>query len=250
VFLFPAVNFQALPWDFILILLLLGVVVPWRGSVRVKHLLAKTDLAAQERLRLYGSTIAFQWLMVTIVLWRSLARNLSPVELGITLADPLKTILIAVGITVVLGINQFAGLHRAAQTPTESRGFLFKFTEKIMPRTRREQGAFALLACTAGISEEFLYRGFVFVLFTHLFANSRSPIWAAAIVSSCWFAIGHLYQGQRGIVTTFVVGMIFVSIRIWSKSLLPPVIAHAGVDLIAGIYASKVLGGGAAGTQE
>jgi len=241
------VNFQALPWDFILILLVLGIVVPWRGSMRVKKLLHHDNLAGGERLRLYGSTIAFQWLMVAIVLWRSMARNLSPLELGITLADPLKTILIAAGLTAILGFNQFAGLNRAAHIPAESRGFLFKFTEKIMPRTSRERGAFTLLACTAGISEEFLYRGFVFVIFTHLFANSRSPIWAAAIVSSCWFAVGHLYQGQRGIVTTLVVGMTFVSVRIWSGSLLPAVTAHATVDLIAGFYASKVLGSGAAG---
>ena len=231
-----------LPWDFILILLVLGIVVPWRGTVRIKRLLGQPALTGRQRMLLYGSTIGFQWLMVAIVLWRSLARNLSPLELGFTLGDPWRTALIALSLSLVLAANQFVGLSKAAQIPVGERGFLFKFTEKIMPRAPTEKLAFAALACTAGLSEEFLYRGFVFVVFARLFVESRSPVWAAAIASSCWFAIGHLYQGRRGIITTFVVGMIFVSVRIWSRSLLPPMVAHMCVDLIAGLYASKLLG--------
>jgi len=33
-FPFPAVSLSTIPWDFILILIVLGVLVPWRGGVR------------------------------------------------------------------------------------------------------------------------------------------------------------------------------------------------------------------------
>ena len=58
-----------MPWDFILILFVLGVLVPWRGAMRIKRLLAQPALTTSERLSLYASTIAFQWLIVAIVAW-------------------------------------------------------------------------------------------------------------------------------------------------------------------------------------
>jgi membrane protease YdiL (CAAX protease family) len=38
-----------------------------------------------------------------------------------------------------------------------------------------------------------------------------------------------------------VVGIIFALTRIWTGSLLPAIIAHAGIDLVVGISASKLL---------
>ena len=233
-------NFSALFWDWALILLGLLIIVPWRGKVRIRQLLSGPELAARQRMRLYGTTIVFQWLLTAIVFWRAFARHLGLDELGLAWGDPSRTIGIAVGITLLLCANQVLGLHKAAQVPEEHRGFLFKFTHRIMPRSLAEKLTFTGLAATAGICEEFLYRGFVFAVFVRFFAEARSPVWAAALLSSIWFAIGHIYQGQRGLITTFIVGMIFVSMRIWSHSLFPPMLAHALIDLVAGIYASKL----------
>ena len=59
-----------MPWDFWLIFLALGVLLPWRGRVRMKKLLAMPRVSLMERLVLYASTIAFQWLAVAVVSWR------------------------------------------------------------------------------------------------------------------------------------------------------------------------------------
>jgi len=45
-----------MPWDFIFIFLILGVFVPWRGSVRVRKLLAQPALSTTDRLSLYAPT--------------------------------------------------------------------------------------------------------------------------------------------------------------------------------------------------
>jgi membrane protease YdiL (CAAX protease family) len=95
------------------------------------------------------------------------------------------------------------------------------------------------LACTAGVSEEFLYRGFLIAVFVRLFADSTLSVWIAALLSSALFGIGHLYQGKRGIITTFIVGILFSAIRIWSGSLVPAMVAHAAVDLVAGLGVAK-----------
>ena len=125
--------------------------------------------------------------------------------------------------------------------PEGKRGSLFAITEKIMPRTRTETLVYAALACTAGVSEEFLYRGFVFMAFVRMVVNFGPPSAAAAILSSAWFSLAHLYQGRRGIITTFIVGMIFAGVRIWTGSLIPAISAHIGIDLVIGICSSKFL---------
>jgi len=49
--------------------------------------------------------------------------------------------------------------------------------------------------------------------------------------------LAHLYQGRRGILTTFVVGLLFAAIRSWTGSLLAPFGAHFLADLTAGFLA-------------
>jgi membrane protease YdiL (CAAX protease family) len=238
---FPAVNSLFIPWDFVLVLVFLGVVIPWRGDARMKRLLSKPELTTADRLSLYGSTIFFQWLIVAIVAWRCAARSLSPEELGAAVGDPWQVAWTSIALTGLLCVNQVLGLRRITRMPEGKRGSVFAITEKIMPRTRKETLVFAALACTAGISEEFLYRGFVFMAFVRMFVNFGPPNAVAAILSSAWFSLAHLYQGRRGIITTFVVGMLFALMRIWTGSLVPAVAAHIGIDLVAGICVSRFL---------
>ena len=234
-------NSLFIPWDFVLVLLFLGVIIPWRGDARMKRLLSKPELTTADRLSLYGSTILFQWLIVAIVLWRCGARTVGPEELGLAATNPWQVAWTSIALTGLLCLNQVIGLRRISRIPEAKQGRLFAITEKIMPRTPAETLVYAALACTAGISEEFLYRGFVFMAFVRMIVNFGPPNAAAAILSSAWFSLAHLYQGRRGLITTFVVGMIFVLVRIWTGSLIPAVVAHIGIDLVVGIYASKFL---------
>ena len=239
-------NLSAIPWDFILILIVLGVVVPWRGAVRVRRLLAQPTLTTSQRLSLYASTIAFQWFIVAVIYWRSVSRHLSPNDLGLVVSGVWQTLTIALIFTALLCLNQWAGLRRMALVPADQRGFLFQFTQKIMPQTSTEAIAFAALAVTAGLSEEFVYRGFVFALFSRVFGGSGSAVVFATAVSSIWFATAHVYQGRRGVITTFVVGILFCAVRVWSGNLAPAMLGHIGVDLLAGLYAPQVLRRGCA----
>ena len=242
-FPFPAVSLSTIPWDFILILIVLGVLVPWRGAVRVKRLLAQDALTTSQRLSLYASTIAFQWLLVAVIFWRSLSRHLSPNELGLAVAGVGQTLAVALVVTALLCVNQWAGVRKIARLLPGQRGFLFQFTQKIMPQTSTESFAFFALACTAGLSEEFVYRGFVLAVFSRAFADAAFPAFFAAVVTSAWFAMAHLYQGRRGIITTFVVGLLFCAVRIWSGNIVPAIAGHIGVDLVAGLYGPRVLRG-------
>lgn len=234
-------NLSAIPWDFILILIVLGVLVPWRGAVRVRRLLAQPALTSSQRLSLYASTIAFQWFIVAVIFWRSAARHLSPADLGLVVSGVWRTLSIAFVFTALLCVNQWAGLRKIALVPADQRGFLFQFTQKIMPQTSGETFAFIALALTAGLSEEFIYRGFVLAVFSGVFGSSLSGIFLATVTSSIWFAAAHLYQGRRGMATTFVVGIVFAGVRVWTDNLIPAMMGHAGVDMVAGLYGLRLL---------
>jgi len=207
----------------------------------MKRLLSKAELTTADRVSLYKSTIFFQWLIVGIVVWRCVARGVGPDELGIAVSDPWRITWTTIALAGFLCVNQIIGLRRITRMPEDKRGSLFAITERIMPRGTRETILFAALACTAGISEEFLYRGFAFMAFVRVFVNFVPPNAVAAILSSAWFSLAHFYQGRRGIITTFVVGMIFALFRIWTGRLIPAIVSHAGIDLVVGIYAAKLL---------
>ncbi|MGH9681246.1 MAG: CPBP family intramembrane glutamic endopeptidase [Candidatus Acidiferrales bacterium] len=239
--LFHAVNFTAIPWDFTVILLALATLIPWRGVVRIGRLMRRPDLSSTDRLSLYGSTIAGQWLIAGIVSWRAFARGMSPQELGLTIFEPWKSAWIAAVVTLLLAATQFAAMRMAVSIPAEQRGSLFRITEKIMPRTSVDAVVYAALAATAGLSEEFLYRGFVFAVFLRMLAHTAAPAIYAAVISSAWFGAAHLYQGRRGLITTFVVGLIFVAMRVYSGNLLPPIIAHVAIDLTVGLCVPRLL---------
>jgi membrane protease YdiL (CAAX protease family) len=230
-----AVSF--IPWDFALILFVLGVVVPWRGAVRIKKLLARPALSTADRLILYASTIAFQWLAAALVAWRAHAHGLTAAQLGLSFPEPAFTTLVAVGLALLLMANQIFSLRRMARVPAARRGFLHQLAQKVMPHSLVEALAFTALATTVGLCEEFLYRGFVFAVL--LDATSGSLV-VAAVGSSVLFAAAHLYQGRRGLLSTFVVGLVFVATRIWTGSLAPSILAHMLADLVAGLAAPRL----------
>jgi uncharacterized protein len=227
-----------MPWDFALILFALGVVVPWRGAVRMRKLLARPSLETADRLMLYVSTIVFQWLAVAVVAWRCYARGLNAQRLGVAFPEPVLTTVIAVALSLVLAANQFLGLRRLARLPAQGRSFLYEMAEKVMPHNFVEALVFIALAFTVAPCEEFLYRGFVFAALERAAGGS---LLLATIGSSALFGLAHLYQGRRGLISTSLMGCVFAAARIWTGSLAPPIAAHLLADLVAGLAAPRLL---------
>ncbi len=224
-----------MPWDFALILIVLGTLVPWRSAVRMRQLLARPQLTTTDRLSLYASTIAFQWLAVGVVAWRSHARGLTPEVLGLALLREERILVAAGSLTLLLVLGQVVSLRYAARLPPERQGFLQQLAVKILPQNLLESLAFVALVASVALCEEFLYRGFIFAALE----KASSSTGLAAAGSSLLFALAHLYQGKRGMRTTFLVGLLFAISRVWTASIIPAVAAHLAVDLVAGLAAPR-----------
>ncbi len=246
-----------MPWDFIAIFLVLGVFVPWRGAIRVRKLLARPALSTSDRLYLYASTIAFQWLAALLVAWRSFARGLTAADLALGLhaakghGEPnlLHVALATLLLSGLLCATQFLALRRMASLPAERlprapRGaaFLHQMATKIFPQNGIERLAFAALCATVALCEEFLYRGFAFAAIQ----QAVHGMWASSVLGSAiLFAAAHLYQGRRGLFSTFLIGVLFASVRAVVQSLAPSIVAHFCVDLLGGLVAPRLFAAGA-----
>jgi len=224
-------------WDLVVIFLILGVLIPWRGSVRIRKLMARPEIRSAERLVIYASTVAFQWLLAAIVAVLAFWHRISVNDLGLVIQSPVKTALVALGFSFALGLLQYAGIRQTAKLPADAPSRLRDISARLMPRSLIEALAFSALAITAALCEEFLYRGFVFGL---LYVASGS--WLVALLgSSLLFSLAHYYQGVRGLITTFVLGLIFAGTRMWVGNLIPAMAAHLVVDLLAGYVAPHYL---------
>lgn len=227
-----------MPWDFVLILFVLGVIVPWLGSVRIRELLRQSALSTADRIAVYATTIAFQWFAVGVVLWRATAHGIGLARLAVALPSLPLAAFASVALLAPLLANQFYGLRRLARLPPDKQGILGHLARKLMPQNLVESLAFVALVATVAVCEEVLYRGFVF---TVLYAATGGSLAAAILGSSLLFSLAHLYQGGRGLLATFVVGLLLASARAWTGSLAPCVIVHFFVDLVAGLAAPRLL---------
>lgn len=234
-----------LHWDYIAILILLAIVIPWRSTTRVQSLLESAEFTSAQRMALYLSTMALQWALAGIILWRSAARGLSRSQLGLDIPNVQRAIVVTVVLSVALVLNQIFGIRRLASIPPGRRGMIGRLAEKLLPRSRREALAGVGLVVTVAICEELIYRGFV----EGIFQQALRSVIAGAVVSALFFAIAHLYQGRRGLLMTFTVGLIFSAARFWTGSLVPSIIVHFAADFSAGAAASRVLLDGARGSS-
>ena len=226
-----------MPWDIWLIFLVLGVVLPWRGRARMKKLLAMPRVSTMERLSLYASTIAFQWLAVAAVAWRAWAHGFTASQFGLIVPDRSKILIAAVVGTATIASLQWLNLRRMGRIPVEARGSLQAIAERILPQSTVELLPYLALAITAGLCEEFLYRGFAMAVLLHV----GLPAWAVVLLSSVLFGLAHSYQGRGGIVMTLLIGLILGTSRLAYGSLVPAIFWHSGVDVVAGTAGPRYL---------
>ena len=225
-------------WDFALILIFFGTAVPLLGRRRIRQLMRMPETTKRDRLTLYASTVAFQWFAVAVILWRANAHGISLTRLGLAIPKPALTAIVTIALASLVLANQLFSLRRLVTHPAEARGVLPQLALKIFPQDSVERLAFFAVVLTVAVCEELIYRGFVQRVFEDW---SGGLIVAGILASAVMFAVAHLYQGARGLITTFVVGLLFAAIRAWTGSLLAPLIAHFVADITAGMLAPSRL---------
>lgn len=135
-----------------------------------------------------------------------------------------------------LYLSTFAQVTRATSARKSALRARFGDAAAILPHARHELPRFVALSLTAGVCEEFVFRGYLIWVLQPVLG-----LWGAAAVSCAAFAAAHAYQGTEGILKTGLMGALLTLVVLASGSLLPAIVLHALVDVGSGSVAWLLL---------
>jgi len=210
-------------WFFFVILLVVGVPILSFLSTR------DTRLRLVPRTALYFSAVVSQWLLTALgIVVVVTSMGFSSVGLRWTQWSAQvrwSILLIAVSLGV-LGLSLL--LERWGWWPEES-----ELVRLLVPETRREKlWAVLVVAPTAALCEEFLYRGYLMAELSR-WSHSASWAWAASSVA---FGLAHSYQGISGMLRAAALGALLAYPVLHLGTLFPSIAAHFVVDAVALVW--------------
>jgi CAAX protease family protein len=188
---------------------------------------------ARSRVYLAYLTTAWGLTVAVLALWAIGARPWGALPLGF--GTPLRSAAGLVVVAAYLGLG-WAQWRALVARPEHLARVLNKAAsaEPLLPHTPRERAGFALVALSAGVCEEVLFRGFVM----WYLAAWGGPLLAVA-GSSLLFGFGHLYLGVRDFYRTTLGGLFFALLTLVTGALWPAVLIHAFADLASGELAYR-----------
>ena len=210
-------SFSAWSWAYLAFLLVVFPYLVARGDRSGRAL-------AASRIALYASSSITLWLLCGGVIGVLSVERAHLASLGFIAPSQSRllvvtTALVGVGLAIGLLCRWLQRRSRKPLPPTLRHG---------IPVTTAETVAFCvLLAPSAGICEEILFRGFAI---TRLQSLTRSA-WVAVLITSAAFALAHLYQGWIGPVRTGLGGLAFGTGFVATGSLLPAMVAHTLLNM-------------------
>lgn len=203
---------------------ILLVALPAAAIAQARLLAREPDL---HTLSAYASTIVSLILMAAITALVAGTSGLDAPALGLTLTGPLSTVvwtLVMTGAAVgVILAGRTFGLRETA------------VTLKLMPRTARERRTFMAVSIAAGTCEELAYRGFLLGV---LWTVTGSAVFAV-LTSAAAFGVVHGYQAIGGAARASLMGLILSVPVVMTGSIVPSMLAHTAIDLIAGLVLAE-----------
>ncbi|SDX96037.1 CAAX protease self-immunity [Modestobacter sp. DSM 44400] len=214
---------------------------PFVGHVLHRRFEGRLKVDPAARQSLYRRLLVLEWglAVVALVVWLS-APDVGAPQVGlawprqwpgpVTLAVCLALLVLVVLSTRTLRSGALAGPPPPAR-PGEGRhaeppGHT---TLALLPRTGLERRLFAVVGVTAGVCEEWLYRGFFLAVVAALAPGLPGAL--LVLVAAAGFGLAHAYQGPGGVLTTGVLGGVLAAVYLQSGSLLLPVLLHVLIDL-------------------
>lgn len=186
------------------------------------------------RLWLYQRILVLEWGLVALVAGVVLlAPSVGWGEFGLRLPDGnpnALAVVLAVLVLAVLLASTSVVRRSARRTPdTATLAAAPRSITALVPRTPVERRWFGLVAVTAGVCEELLYRGFLLAVVVAIAPGL--PDLALVALGGVTFGLAHFYQGVGGVVATAVLGAILTFLYVGTGTVLLPMLVHAAVDL-------------------
>jgi membrane protease YdiL (CAAX protease family) len=215
---------------------------PLAGHVLHRRFEGRLRTDPRARRSFYRRLLVLEWgLTVVVAVVMAAAPGVTAAQLGLRfpVAWPGPVTLVAVVVVLVFVLLSTRSLRSGvlARVPApprrEGEGRHSEppvhATLALLPRTPRERHLFTVVGLTAGICEEWLYRGFLLAVIGAL--SGGLPTLALVLVAAGAFGLAHAYQGRAGMLTTGVLGGVLAALYLQTGSLLLPVLLHVAIDL-------------------
>ena len=111
------------------------------------------------------------------------------------------------------------------------------WVNQILPRNREQRIVWVFTSIVAGVCEEIVFRGVLFILI----AAITNSVVIGALASAVSFAIGHAKQGRKSVIFIGAIALVFQGLVIVSASLWPAMAVHSLYNIIRGLRASRAL---------
>ena len=112
-----------------------------------------------------------------------------------------------------------------------------KTLDVLLPQTPLEIGVWIATSVSAGVCEEFVFRGYVQRQLLALCRSTPVAILGQAIL----FGVMHAYQGWAPVAQITVIGILFGVLAAWRKTLRVGMLAHAWLDVWSGWLSYVIL---------
>ncbi len=95
-----------------------------------------------------------------------------------------------------------------------------------------------IIVTVVAVVEETVFRGYLMLRFKVVTGRTS----AAVILSSLVFSLGHGYEGMAGVISVFVLGVIFALVYVWRKSVVAPIVMHFLTDFTSIVLPALFIG--------
>ncbi len=220
------------------VILLFAVAYPLSGYYQQKILSGRNSGQLPRKIHWYKMTMLWAWtptiIVITTVLlggFRLRHLGLKPLNLSTSGLDNWIIILFVALYIVYICYNFYSLFSLKINPETRSRSLkqIPAGMRAMLPVTGLERRGWILVSVTAGITEEVLYRGYLFFAIALLFPSI--PIWVILIISSFLFALGHIYQGKHSLKPALA-GIFYGVFYIVFDSIVPVIFAHLLQDAV------------------
>lgn len=224
---------------FVILMVILIILFPISGYHEMRKLKKGLAEGNNQKVKFYRDSIIWSWIPIILVFLLIPVSGVSLENIGI------KWIQIDTSSFSKWFVYPTIGFYILHLTFNIYSIIIFRFNEEsrvkaeknipddvrwLLPVTQKEKSTWRSLSVTAGITEEVLYRGYLFYALAILFPNLT--LIHILFISTLIFGIVHIYLGKGAIKSTLL-GLAFGTFYIVFNSVIPVIIVHITQDLVA-----------------
>jgi membrane protease YdiL (CAAX protease family) len=208
---------------------LFGIALPVHTALRGRRTMRQIEFDTATKIATYYGNSLVLWLAAGLVLlvWWSAGRSFADFGFG----SPAN----ALGGAFLL----WYAIDACSQVCTEPRRRetqrRWKRDTPFMPENGREMAHFCLIALSAGVGEEIVFRGYLISYLRHFTGQTWPGLAVAITAPAVIFGLAHLYQGRVKSLKITAVAIAFGAIYILTGSLWIPIALHVLIDLLGGV---------------